>query len=52
MKELPLFQVVVLPKLEVLAQMATLAEATAWARSYNAVMEDESRRAVVVVAAA
>lgn len=52
MKELPMFQVMVLPKLEVVAQMATLAEATAWARSYNEVMEDQTHQAVVIVVAA
>ena len=49
MKVLPMFRVVVLPKLEVVARMATLPEATAWARSYNQIMQDESRQAVVIV---
>jgi len=49
MNEVPLFQVVVLPRLEVVARMATLAEASAWARSYNQVMQDQARQALVTV---
>ena len=49
MKESMLFQVLLLPSLEVAARMTTLAEAAAWAAAYNQVMQGDVRQAILAL---
>lgn len=49
MKEITLFQVLLLPSMEVAARMTTLAEATAWVRAYNDAMQGDARQAILAV---
>jgi len=46
-KSHPLYQVLLLPRKEVAARHQTLAEASAWVRTYNETLDSPEARAVI-----